>query len=134
MAYEVVRACALAILAGAVLQVDGVSAGRGIVVDWRTTKSGETLTQDADAFDAAQLFVALVGAERALSVVGDDAPEAGAFVAPEPRVSAYMPNASGARRRSFEAGPFRVFVEPHDDDDAAQAEFTARLARLAVQP
>lgn len=132
MTYEAVRACALAILAGAVIQVDGVSAGRGIVVDWRTVKSGETLTQGADAFDAAQLFVALVGAERALSVVGDT-PEATSFVAPEPRVSAYMPNASGARRRSFEAGQFRVFVEPHDDDDSAQAEFTARLARLAVQ-
>lgn len=128
--YEVVRACALAILAGAVLQVDGVSAGRGVVVDWRTIKSGETLIQDADAFDVAQLFVTLVGEERAQTVAGD-APEAAAFEAPVPRVSEYMANANGARRRSFEAGPFRVFVEPHDDD-AAQAEFTSRLARLAV--
>lgn len=131
MTYEAIRACALAILAGSILQVDGVSAGRGIVVDWRTIKSGETLVQDANAFDTAQLFVALVGVERALSVVGD-APEATAFVTPAPRVAAYMANASGARRRSFEAGPFRVFVEPHDEDDAAQAEFTAQLARLAA--
>lgn len=69
---EAVSACAVAMLAGAVLQTSGISAGRGLVMDWRSVKSGETLQQDADAFDTAQLFVALVGPDAALSVARDE--------------------------------------------------------------
>jgi hypothetical protein len=54
-----------------VLQIEGVSAGRGIVIDWREVKSGETLQTDADAFDTAQLFVALVGVTVALAALDD---------------------------------------------------------------
>lgn len=130
--YEAVRVCAIALLAGAILQAEGVSAGRGIVVDWRTIRSGETLVQGADAFDAAQLFVSLVGEDVAVSSVKSDVSDVPVFEAPAPRVNEFMKNESGARRRSFDAGPFHVIVEPHNDDDAAQAAFTQRLARLAV--
>jgi len=130
--FNAIRACAIALLAGAVLQAGGVSAGNGEVIDWRTVKSGETLTRSADAFDVAQLFVTLVGPEQAIVSIKGDVADAPAFESPKPRISAYMANASGARRRSFDAGPFRVFVEPHDDDDAAQAAFVERLARLTA--
>lgn len=130
--FEAVRACAIAILGGAVIQAAGVSAGQGLVIDWRTVKCGETMLEGADAFDAAQLLVALVGAEAALEAMQDDVEPAPVAPAPAPRVYAYMPNQHGARRRSFDApGGFRVIVEPFDDDDAAQAAFVARLAELA---
>ena len=133
--FETVRFCALALLAGTVLQTSGVSAGNGIIVDWRSVKSGETIQEGGDAFDTAQLFVALVGDEAALAcVIGDTSP-AEAFVAPPlpvVEVVEYCRNASGARRRAFTAGPFRVIVEPCDDDDAAQAAFTRRLADFAA--
>lgn len=130
--FTAVRACSLALLSGAVLQVGGVSAGNGIVIDWRTVRSGETLTTGADAFDTAQLFVALVGPETALSALREEippAPETAPFVS---SVVAFMPYPHGGRRRSFEAGEFTVMVEPHDDDQA-QAAFTERLAALAAQ-
>jgi hypothetical protein len=131
--YPAVRACALALLAGAVLQADDVSAGRGMVVDWRSIPSGETLQEGADAFDTAQLFVALVGEEVALAACAEDAPEPAPPVAKvAPRVAAYMPQPNGGRRRSFEAGPFTVYVEPNEDD-AAQALFTEMLAGFAVE-
>ena len=66
--FPAVRACTLAIFRGAVLQASGISAGRGTVIDWRTVKSGETLAEGADAFDAAHLFVSLVGPEVARAV------------------------------------------------------------------
>jgi hypothetical protein len=51
---------------------------------------------------------------------------------PPPEVAAFMPNGAGARRRAFKAGPFRVYVEPHEDD-AAQAAFTEALAKAAAE-
>ena len=66
--FPAVRICTLAIFRGAVLQASGISAGRGTVIDWRSVKSGETIAEGADAFDAAQLFVALVGPEVAFAV------------------------------------------------------------------
>lgn len=59
--FAAVRACALVLLTGAVLQVEDVTAGGGMVVDWRTVRSGETLVIDADPFDTAALFVVMVG-------------------------------------------------------------------------
>jgi len=50
----------------------------------------------------------------------------------KPEVAAFMPNGAGARRRAFKAGPFRVYVEPHEDD-AAQAAFTEALAKAAAE-
>lgn len=41
------------------------------------------------------------------------------------KISAYMPNANGSRRRSLEVDGVQVFVEPHEDDarSLAVAEF-----------
>ena len=131
--YEAVRACSIALLAGAVLQVGGVSAGNGTVIDWRTVKSGETIQADGDAFDTAYLFVTLVGAEEAAVAAASDLDIAPPPPAPEvaPRITAFAARHDGARRRSFEVGPFTVVVEPHEDD-AAQAAFVEALARAAV--
>lgn len=131
--FEAVRACAIALLGGRILQSDSVSAGRGMVIDWRTVRSGETVIDGADAFDMAHMFVTLVGPEVALATVADEgiAP-ASPTPRPPPQVYAYMPSYNGGRRRSFEVGPFRVYVEPHEDD-AAQAAFTEALARVAAE-
>lgn len=129
--YEIVRACSIAMLGGVVLQASGVSAGRGKVIDWRTVKSGETIQDGGDAFDTAQLYVALVGVEAAMASVDLDVePTPQPKVAP--RVHAYMANHSGSRRRTFDATShgFKVMVEPHEDD-AAQARFTELLADAA---
>lgn len=117
--YEAVRCVALALIAGEVVQAAGVSAGNGAVIDWRTVRSGEALQTDADAFDTAQFFVALVGPEAAMR--GGGAPE----------VTAFMPNHEGSRRRAFSVRGILVCVEPHEDD-ALQAWFTQELAALAV--
>lgn len=130
--FDAVWVCAIALLSGGVLQVAGVSAGSGLVIDWRTVTSGETLLANGDAFDTAQLFVALVGDGPAVEAVRGDTGSAAKFVAPAPRVTAFMPGANGGRRRSFEIGAFRVVVEPHEDDEA-QAVFTSELAALAAQ-
>ena len=130
--FDAVRACSIAILAGAVLRAANVTAGNGKVIDWRTVKSGEELCHGGDAFDTAYLFVTLVGDEAALAAVARvrDIEPAAPTPEPAPRIAAFMPNGSGARRRSFGAGPFTVIVEP-GDDDAAQATFTEALARAA---
>ena len=130
--FDAVRACSIALLSGAVLQAEGVSASRGLVIDWRTVKCGETLLAEGDAFDTAYLFVALVGAGAAVDSVESDGGDAPAFVAPPPRITAFMPCANGGRRRAFDVGAFRVVVEPHEDD-AAQAAFTSELAAMATQ-
>lgn len=131
--FDAVRACSIALLRGAVLRAEDVTAGLdGSVIDWRSIKSGETIQTDGDAFETAYLFVTLVGEEAAMAAAqrDRDVPPAPVFVPPEVYVAAYMPNQDGARRRSFDAGPFRVIVEPHEDD-AAQATFTQALAKLA---
>lgn len=127
--YTAARACAIALLAGVVLHAADVTTGNGVVIDWRTVKSGETVSTGVDAFDAAQMFVVLVGEESALASLDEEpAP------APEPtpiatRVYEFcVINAIGGRRRTFETPQgFVVYVEP-DGDDAAQAAFVARLA------
>ncbi len=130
--FEAVRACAIAFLAGKILQVDDVSAGNGIVITWRTVRSGETLQVGADAFDTAQLFVAIAGPEAALRAVALDRDiEPAPPVRVAPRVHAFAQTANGGRRRTFDVGDFTVVVEPHEDD-AAQARFTERLAALCA--
>jgi hypothetical protein len=69
MNWRLTQALAIALLQGEVLQVSEVTAGNGLVIDWRTVRCGETIITDGDAFDCAYLFLALVGdeaAERAL--------------------------------------------------------------------
>lgn len=131
MSYEAVRACALAVLGGAVLQAEAVSAGNGRVIDWRTVKSGESVLEAADAYEVATLFVSLVGVEAAMASV-DLVVEPPPPHTHSPQVHAYMANERGSRRRSFDATThgFRVLVEPHEDD-ASQARFTELLAVAA---
>jgi hypothetical protein len=119
-AYDTVFRCAAALLAGRVVQVGGVSAGMGTVIDWRTVRSGETLQSGGDAYDTARLFVALVG---------DDA--AREHFACVPEVTAFMARGDGARRRAFTIRGLTVYVEPHEDD-TMQEHFTADLARAAA--
>lgn len=70
---EAVQACAVALLGGVVLHADDVTAGNGVVIDWREVKHGETLQNDGDAFDTAYLFVTVVGVEAAhAAAVGAD--------------------------------------------------------------
>lgn len=130
--FTAVRACSVALLAGVVLHASDVTAGNGAVIDWRTVRSGEFVQSGADAFDTAQLLVALVGPAAALGAVERHEVEE---VPPEPptvpRVHAYMVQANGGRLRSFDVGGFKVMVDAHEDD-AAQAEFTARLAAMCV--
>lgn len=64
--YEAAAACSAALLRGATLQASEVTAGAGIVIDWRTIRSGEVVLQAECAFDLAYLFVALVGPGLAL--------------------------------------------------------------------
>lgn len=132
--FAIVRACALAIIAGTILHAsDGtgvVTAGNGVVVDWRIVRSGEVFeTTDGTAFDTAQLFVALVGEEAARAALVIEPPPAPPVREATTHVMAYaIDPACGGRRRSFDAPQgFRVYVEP-DSDDNAQSAFTARLA------
>lgn len=129
--FAAVRACAIAMMAGHVVQAECVSAGRGMVIDWRTVRSGDTILVNADAFDTAQLFVALVGADAALVVVEYSINPAPAVRVPT-QIVEFMRTPNGGRRRSFECGKFTVVVEPHADDEE-QAEFAARLAELCVK-
>lgn len=66
MRYLVVLACSAVLVRGGVLQASHVTAGNGLLIDWRTVLSGEALLVDADAFDVADLFVLLVGNDVAL--------------------------------------------------------------------
>ncbi len=136
--YDTVRVCALAILRGRVLQAGGVSAGRGSVIDWREVRSGETLQTGADAFDTAQLFVTLVGENAALQshladVMVAPEPPPPPFVPPPPRITRWGTNSDHrGHDRSFDVGEFSVTVRRHEDD-AAQAQFTERLAAAAQE-
>ncbi len=127
--YSAVRACAIVLFAGAVLHAADITAGNGIVVDWRTVKSGEELATQADPFDTAWLFVALVGPEAALAALDGEVAPAPQLVPIPTRIDAYAVQPCGGRLRSFDATAreFRVMVEAHEDD-AAQAAFVARLA------
>lgn len=132
--FDAVRACSIALLRGTTLRAEDVTAGLdGSVIDWRSVKCGETIQTDGDAFETAQLFVTLVGEDAAMVAAqrDRDVPPPPVFVPPEVEIAAYMPNQDGARRRSFNAGPFRVIVEPHEND-AAQSAFTQSLAKLAI--
>jgi hypothetical protein len=136
--YTAVRACSIAMLAGTVLQVCDVSAGNGSVIDWRTVSSGETLLDGADAFDAAHLFVELVGPEVAHMAATRDMeiappppePE------PEPEITTWMRTPNG-RARTIEVGVFRITVDAigsnvdGDAQDEAHATFVVALAMAA---
>lgn len=65
--HPIISACARAILAGAVIHAGNVTAGRGRLIDWRIEPCGVEILSGADAFDQAQLLVAIVGAEVVLA-------------------------------------------------------------------
>ncbi len=130
--FAAIRACAIVLLAGNVIQAGHVSAGNGKVIDWRTVRSGELLQDGADSFDTAQLFVGLVGPDAAVLATADFEIEPASPILIQPRIHAYMQASNGGRRRTFDTGDFTVVVEPHEND-AAQANFTARLAALCAR-
>lgn len=117
--YEAIRYCAVELLAGKIIQAAGVSAGHGMVIDWRTLKSGETLQANGDTFDTARLFVTLVGPEVAMRGGGT------------PEVTAWMCDQNGRRRRSFKVGGVHVTTETLDGEDLAEW-FTTELAKVAA--
>lgn len=66
---DVTMAVAAALLSGATLQVAEVSAGNGLVIDWRTIRCGEVIVEAADTFTVAVTFVELVGLDAAWEAV-----------------------------------------------------------------
>jgi hypothetical protein len=124
--HYVMSRLARALLHDVILHVSDVTAGRGRIIDWRTVKSGEVVLDNADAFDVAYRFVALVGADKALASLAEWEDGEPVETAPPTKVSpcitAFAPQACGGRRRAFDVDGFRVMVEPHSDD-AAQAAF-----------
>lgn len=136
LAINIVQAVAIAMLGGAVVQADGVSAGNGKVIDWREVKSGWTILDGADAYDTAQLFVNLVDVDASLEALakhGMVLEEERSDAQPKrevPEVVAYATNARGERTRGFSFDGFRVSVQNSwdNEDDAAQASFTQWLA------
>jgi hypothetical protein len=132
--FDAVRACSIVLLSGAVLHACDVTAGNGSVTDWRAVKSGETLCTGGDAFDTAYLFVTLVGPEAAIAAATrhQDIEPAPPGPRMPVRITAFARDEHGGRRRQFDAGPFTVRVEPHEDD-AAQAAFAEALARAAQE-
>ena len=54
-------ALAVAFTKGIVLTANDVTAGNGIVIDWRSVKSGDTVVSEGDAYDVAVTFVKLAG-------------------------------------------------------------------------
>src|ERR1700683_3007232 len=104
--FAAVRACCVALLAGAVLTASDVTAGNGSVIDWRAVRSGATLESGLDAFGTAQLFVAVVGVEDAMRAATAelDVPEAPPLVDPVPAIVAYAPDQYGRRGRQFTVG------------------------------
>lgn len=139
--FVVVHACAVLLLGGVVLQTEGVSVGRGRVVDWRQVRCGETLLEDGDAFDCAQAFVGLVGVTAAAACVDAEEGELPPPSKPAPpQIHAYRPDEHGRRIREFSApGGFKVSVEfdawrdnYSPDGDARAAAFTAKLAEFTT--
>lgn len=72
MSYRAIAAVAAALLEdGRTVQACDVSAGAGLVVDWRTSDLGEVLAQ-GDAFDTARAFVRAVGPDVALAALSGE--------------------------------------------------------------
>ncbi len=69
MTYWTTAAISAVLVQGATLHACNVTAGGGLVIDWRTVKGGDTVISEADAFDVARMFIALVGEEQALKSV-----------------------------------------------------------------
>lgn len=121
--------CAAAILGGRVLQAEGVSAGNGIVIDWRAVRSGEATT--GDVFDVARVFVALVGDDAAIAALKNEN-SAGAAL---PKITAWPIQPNRSRIRGFRFGRFSVSVQADNADEGGDDEheaFTRGLARVAA--
>lgn len=67
--YQTIAALSALLLSGVIVHGPSVTVGRGIVVDWRTIKSGEEVGSGLDPFEAAHLFVSLVGIDAANAAV-----------------------------------------------------------------
>ena len=63
---EAIAECAKVLLAGVVIHADNVTAGNGILIDWRFERCGATLLEKRDPFDVAHLLVDLVGPSAAM--------------------------------------------------------------------
>lgn len=135
--YPAIRAVSLALLAGLVLHAGDVTAGNGIVVDWRTVRCGETVCDGAAPFDVARLLVALVGPEVALASLPETVEDPPEIEPPPPEIITWAPacGGEGGRNRSIYVGDYEVMVRAHWNNDprvdAAHAAFTERLAGLA---
>jgi hypothetical protein len=137
--YPVIRAVSLALLAGLVLHAGDVTAGNGIIVDWREVRSGETKCEGFDPYDTAWLLVTLVGPEAALASLPEAIEDAPEVEPSQPEIVAWAPTrgGDGGRNRSIYVGDYEVMVRAHWDNDpeidAAHAAFTERLAALAYR-
>lgn len=65
----VVDAIAYRMVFGEVLQAGNVTAGNGVVIDWRTTRSGFVVLSGATPEECASSFVQMVGRRRAAYLV-----------------------------------------------------------------
>ena len=59
--FQITSETAAVLLTGRVLSANGVTAGNGRVIDWRTVKNGETVLENGDAFDVATSFITTAG-------------------------------------------------------------------------
>lgn len=63
--YDLTSAVCVALIEGRVLhaksQEADATAGNGRVIDWRTVKSGVTVVEDVDVYDAAVAFIQTAG-------------------------------------------------------------------------
>jgi len=62
---DAVFACSVALICGRVLQARDVTVGNGLLIDWRFVKSGQEIANDLEVYDAASLFVEMVGPSTA---------------------------------------------------------------------
>lgn len=67
--FEAIFAVAVVLVFGDILQVEGVTAGRGQLIDWRAVKSGHVLLEEAGPYEIAHMLVALVGSDAVLQAV-----------------------------------------------------------------
>lgn len=66
---EAIFACSIALFNGKVLQARDVTVGNGLLIDWRFVKSGQEIANNLEVYDAACLFVEMVGPSTATEAV-----------------------------------------------------------------
>lgn len=63
---DAIFACSVALFNGRTLQARDITVGNGLLIDWRFVKSGEEIANNLEIYDAACLFVELVGPSTAV--------------------------------------------------------------------